>query len=335
MIPPPNCWVLTDGKPGMENQCLGLAEALGIVPTVKRIAPRFPWSVLPPGLWFAPLRAPGPGGDRLAPPWPALLIATGRQTVAPSIAIRRASRGATFTVQIQDPQVDPARFDLVASPAHDRLAGDNVIATLGALHRVTPERLAHAAARFRDRLARLPRPLVAVLVGGTNRQYRLSRAGTERLVQGLVRLSKNSGAGLAVTPSRRTGAANEAVLREGLAPVPSVIWDGEGENPYFGYLALADAIVVTADSVSMVSEACATGKPVYVFDLEGGSRKFDRFHDKLREAGITRAFEGTLAEWRYRPPDDTERVAEEVRRRMGWAGAGQDDASCVARDQGD
>ena len=152
---------------------------------------------------------------------------------------------------------------------------------------------------------------------------------------GLVRLAKTSGAGLAVTPSRRTGAANEAVLREGLAAVPSVIWDGEGENPYFGYLALADAIVVTADSVSMVSEACATGKPVYVFDLEGGSRKFKRFHDNLREAGITRAFEGTLAEWRYRPPDDTERVAREVRRRMRRAAAGQDDATCGARDQGD
>ena len=81
-------WVLTDGKPGMENQCLGLAEALGATPVIKRIAPRFPWSVLPPQFWPAPLRAPGPAGDALAPPWPDILIATGRQTVAPALAIK-------------------------------------------------------------------------------------------------------------------------------------------------------------------------------------------------------------------------------------------------------
>ena len=327
MTPPPRCWVLSDGKPGMENQCLGLAEALGIEPTIKRIAPRFPYSILPPQLWLAPLLAPGPAGDPLSEPWPELLISSGRQAVAPAIAIKRANRDATFTVQIQNPGVDPGRFDLVAVPAHDRLSGDNVIATFGALHRVTPGRLVREAARFRDRLAGLPRPLVAVLVGGTNRQYRMSQACAERLARGLVRLGADSGAGFAVTTSRRTGTANEATLREHLAPVPSVIWDGAGENPYFGYLALADAIVVTGDSVSMVSEACATGKPVYVFDLEGGSKKFDRFHDKLRDRGITRRCDGTLAEGQYQPPDDTSRVADEVRRRFGHAGLRQTDAT--------
>lgn len=301
---------MTDGKPGMENQCLGLAEALGVTPEVKRVAPRPPWRWLPPHAWFSPLSAV----DGVAPPWPELLIATGRQTVALALAIKARNR-ATFAVQIQDPVAGRGRFDLIAVPEHDNLTGANVIATLGALHRVTPQVLAAAAPRFEPMLQALPRPLVAVLLGGANKQYRLSEARARTLAEGLARLP----GGLAITPSRRTGEDAMRIIRAALGAKPAVIWDGTGENPYFGFLAHADAIVVTGDSVSMVSEACATGKPVYVFDLEGGSRKFERFHRTLRDRGITRPFDGTLAAWRYPPLDDTARVADEVRRRFALA----------------
>jgi mitochondrial fission protein ELM1 len=260
-----------------------------------------------------------------------LLIATGRQTVAPAIAVRRMSAGRTFTVQIQDPTVDPRHFDLVVVPAHDGLAGDNVVTTLGALHRVTPARLAAAADRFRDRYAGLKRPLVAVLLGGDNRQYILSDEAAGRLADGLVRLVRDSGAGIAVTPSRRTGAKALAIIGDRLrtlAPGAWDIWDGSGDNPYFAMLALADAIVVTGDSVNMVSEACAAAKPVHVFDLDGGSAKFERFHAGMRARGLTRRFEGRLERWRVEPPDDVARVVAEIRRRMRWpeAGLGQSDA---------
>lgn len=298
---------MTDGKPGMENQCLGLAEALGLAPDVRRVHPRAPWRWLPPHLWVAPLRAV----DGLTPPWPDLLIATGRQTVAPALAIK-ASSPQTFAVQIQDPVFGRGRFDLIAVPEHDGVSGSNVATTLGALHRVTPARLAEAADRFRAMLAPLPRPHVAVLLGGTNKQYRFTEERARTLATGLARLP----GGLAVTPSRRTDPAALDIIRAALAQKPAVIWDGSGENPYFGFLALADAIVATGDSVSMVSEACATGKPVYVFDLAGRSRKFERFHRALRERGFARPFDGTLADWRYTPLDDTGRVAAEVRRRF-------------------
>ena len=301
---------MTDGKPGMENQCLGLAEALGVVPEVKRVAPRPPWRWLPPHVWVNPLSAV----DGVALPWPELLIATGRQTVALALAIKARNR-ATFAVQIQDPVAGRGRFDLIAVPEHDDLTGANVIATLGALHRVTPQVLAAAAPKFIPMLEPLPRPLVAVLLGGANKQYRLSEARARTLAEGLARLP----GGLAITPSRRTGEDAMRIIRAALGAKPAVIWDGTGENPYFGFLAHADAIVVTSDSVSMVSEACATGKPVYVFDLEGGSRKFERFHRTLRDRGITRPFDGTLAAWRYPPLDDTARVAGEVRRRFALA----------------
>lgn len=311
-----SCWVVSDGRLGMENQCLGLAEALGVDPVVKRISNRFPWRYLPPQVWVSPLSAPGRSGDSLARPWPDLLIASGRQTVGLSAAVQRLGGGRSFTVQIQNPVVNPRYFGLVVAPRHDRLEGENVVETDGALHRVTPERLKREAARIRDRLAALPRPLIAVMVGGANRQYRLTPARIRKLGDGLARLVRDHGAGLVVTPSRRTGARNEAILRECLAGLPAEIWNGAGDNPIFGYLGWADAVVVTGDSVSMVSEACATGKPVYVFDLEGNSEKFDRFHHNLRDRGYTRPFRGKLEFWRYAPLDDMQRVTDEIRRRI-------------------
>ncbi len=312
----PVCWTVMEGVAGMESQCRGLAEALGLEPVVKRVFPRLPWRLLPVGCWPYPFSALGPDSDRLEPPWPEILISCGRKAVPFSLAIRRASRGRCFTVHVQDPLVDPGKFDLVAAPRHDKLSGPNVVATRGALHPVTPEKLAAAAEQFRARLAGLPRPLVAVLLGGPNGRYRLGASEMARIGARLKALARRKGAGLCVTPSRRTGAANEAILREQLEGTPALVWDGSGENPYLAFLALADYILVTANSVSMVSEACATGKPVYVIDLPGGSRRFRRFHAALAAEGCTRPFADELEQWRYEPLLDAARVAAEVRRRL-------------------
>lgn len=311
------CWVVSDGKIGMESQCLGLAEALGVRAEVKRLAPRAPWRWLPPTLWPAPLAALGPAGDRLTPPWPDLIIATGRQSVAPVVAVKRASGGRCFLVQIQRPAIDPARFDVIVAPVHDRLNGPNLIETLGAMHRVAPARLAAAATEFAPGLAHLPRPLVAVLLGGPNRVYRWSDTVLTRLAGDLARLCREQGCGLAISASRRTGAAAFDRLSQLLAGQPCVFWtEGGGPNPYFGWLALADAIVVTADSVNMVSEACSTGKPVFVVPLDGGSEKFRRFHARLAESGMTRPFAGRLERWTYSALDEPRRVAAEIAPRL-------------------
>jgi len=310
------CWVLTDGRPGNENQCLGLAEAVGLPITVKRVHPRAPWRWLPPRLCVAALRSPDSDSDSLAPPWPDLLIATGRQSVALAAAIRRKSAGKTFAVQIQSPHVPAGWFDLIVTPRHDRLDGPNVIATRGSLHRITPQVLDAAAAKFAGRLAHFPRPRVAVLIGGSNKCYTMTPAIAKTLAGQLAALAREAGAGLMITASRRTGAANERLLRAALSGDAIDFWDGRGDNPYFAYLALADAIIVTCDSVNMVSEACATGKPVHVVMLEGGNAKFQRFHDALMRDGVTRPFAGRLETWDYTPFNDTLEVAGTIRRAL-------------------
>ncbi|HUK59583.1 MAG TPA: mitochondrial fission ELM1 family protein [Stellaceae bacterium] len=311
----PSVWAIHDGKIGMASQVLGLAEAIGWPFIEKRLSIRAPWRHLVPALWFQPLAAAGLDGDRLEPPWPDLAIACGRNAVAPALAVKRASGGRTFWVQIQDPRYARNCVDLVVAPSHDPVRGDNVVTTLGAVHRVTPARLAEGARRFAPLLANLPRPLVAVLIGGDNRVYRLTRERFSTLAAELAALAA-AGMGLAITPSRRTSPAALAELTARLQGLPAFIWDGSGENPYFGMLGLADAIVVTADSVNMVSEAAATGRPVHVVPLEGGSRKFARFHRAMEEAGITRPFRGRIETWTYRPPDEAGRAAGLIRDRL-------------------
>lgn len=311
----PRCWVLTDGRAALRNQCLGLAEAAGLAPEAKTIRPCAPWRRLPAFLWPGPFATAGPGSDPLAPPWPDVVIAGGHAMAPLALAVHRASGGASFTVQVENPGMNPARFDLVVPPLHDGLAGPNVVPTRAAMHRITPERLAEAALEWGPRLGHVPRPLVAVLVGGPNRRYRMTDAVVEGLVEGLVRVA-GAGMGIVLTASRRTPRAAVARLRERLGG-KAEIWDGAGANPYLGYLALADHLVVTGDSVQMVSEAAATGRPVHVVALEGAGGKFDRFHRLLAEAGVTRPFapapDGRLATWTYAPLGDTARVARLLR----------------------
>jgi uncharacterized protein len=311
----PSIWALHDGKPGMASQALGLAEALSWHVTEKRLSVRAPWRHLTPQLWLAPLAALGQGGDNLTPPWPDLLIGCGRNTVAPALAVKRLSRGRTFWVQIQDPHFAHDRIDLLVAPEHDSVAGANVLRTLGAVHRVTPERLAVAAARFAPLFRALPRPLISVLLGGDNRAYRMTHADFASFAGQLADLSER-GMGLAITPSRRSDPESVALLRRRLEGRPAFIWDNGGDNPYFGLLGAADAVIVTADSVSMVSEAAATGKPVHIVELGAGSAKHARFHEAMRAAGITRPFTGAIERWRYEPPGDTARAADEIRRRF-------------------
>ena len=314
------CWVVTTGVAGMENQCLGLAHALGLQPLVKRIKLRSPWRQLSPFLRSGLRFAFSAKGDPIGPPWPDLIIASGRAGAAANLYARQESgKGGspkTFTVQIQNPMIDPSRFDLLATPRHDGLLGDNVVTTRGALHRVTPALLVEEKEAFKSQFAHLPTPRIAVLIGGANAVYNFTPQDMTRLAAQLVALAKSTGGSLMITTSRRTGEANTAHLREAIKGVPHVLWTGEGANPYYGMLGWADSILVTADSVNMTSEACATGKPVHVIPLMGGSEKFRRFHQALRDDGLTRPFKGKLEHWLYPPLRDVELVAARIREKM-------------------
>ena len=130
ILPISSCWIVTEGLIGLQNQAIGLAQALGLAYVLKEVKkPRGLWQLL------------SPGRHDFTSPWPDLLISCGRQSVAASVAVRRASANKTFTVHIQDPRIDPKNFDVVIVPAHDKLHGDNVFVTQGAIHHVSREKL--------------------------------------------------------------------------------------------------------------------------------------------------------------------------------------------------
>jgi mitochondrial fission protein ELM1 len=306
----PLIWVLHDGKPGMASQAVGLAEATGFPFVEKRLTVRFPWTRLPPKLWLSPLTATA--DPVLSPPWPDLVIGCGRNTAMPALAIRRASGGRTLAAQVQDPGVGHDEFDFFVVPQHDRLRGSRVFVTRGAVHRVTEARLSAESARF-PALAAMPGPILTVLIGGANKTFRLTLRRLGEIADGLRTTLRSRGGSALVTPSRRTEAPGIALLRDTLSDVSAVVWDGSGENPYFAFLARADAFLVTADSVSMISEAAATGKPIHILDLDGGNAKFARFHAAMQAAGITRPFAGRIESWSYPIPDDTARAGAALR----------------------
>lgn len=306
---PASCWILTDGKAGDIAQCAGIAEALSIPYEQRTVAPRRPFSWFLPFGPIDPREASTAEGSPLAPPFPDLVIASGRRAVGYLKHLKRASKGRIFTVCLKDPRTGPSAADLIWVPEHDRLRGTNVIVTPTAPHRFAAERLKTMREDALPEIDRLPAPHVAVLVGGDSRHHRFTRNDVEIFASGLRTLAERTGGSLLITSSRRTPGRLIQALADLAASGPHLLWDGRGPNPLSTYLAKADAIVATADSTNMIGEAAATGRPIHIFRPSGGHRKIDRFLDTLSSQAVVAPFPGPLKTTTYEPLDATPAIA--------------------------
>ncbi len=319
---------MSDGRAGIANQALGLAEAVSRQrPSrieIKHVAWKGRIGRLPALLNLFPLRGLEPESG-IAPPWPDLWIAAGRATLPLSIRLRRWSAGRAFVVQIQDPRLPPSMFDVVVPPKHDRVEGPNVLSITGSPHRVTPERLQAEYAPFADLLDPLPRPRVAVLIGGKSKAFNLSVERAAAIAHEIQLPLEQEGGSLMLSFSRRTPEPAKALLTARLSHTPGVIWNGEGPNPYFAFLCAADYILVTEDSANMAAEAASTGKPVFIVRMEGGSVKFRALHEDLERQGAARPFGGAFHGFTYPPLRETDRAAAEILARMDARAADRGD----------
>ena len=310
-------WLITDGKIGMDVQVRGVADALGLAAEMKHVTPTGLHKFLSP--WLLPSKREKIGaGGLLSPPWPDLVLATGRLSIPYLRAIRRAAGDGCYTVILQDPKTGASTADLIWVPTHDRLRGANVITTPTAPHSFTSERLTALRAVTNTAIAQLPQPRFGVILGGSTSDYPYSDACNHRLAASLTAIA-SLGASFLITPSRRTHPALLAAVDAATASSPRLLWDGSGSNPYADFLAHADRFIVTADSVNMTSEAAATGRPVHVFMPAGGTPKFERFHAALRQCGATRVLPDTLTaldDWTYTPLDAGKTIAAEIARRF-------------------
>jgi mitochondrial fission protein ELM1 len=284
----PNIWVLTDGRAGHDHQALGVADALGWPFAIRRIAygplARLPNLLL--GRSTRGLCAQTRSG--LAAPWPDLVIAAGRRTAPPARWLKRRNP-STFLVQLMWP--GSARdLDLIAVPEHDRVADrPGMIRTLGTPNRVTPARLAAAAARLAPHLEGLPRPRIACLVGGPRRRMPFTPRDAAALARRASWLARSQRGSLLVATSRRTGSACEDALARSLEAPHLLHRFGGGDDLYLAILGSADAVVVTADSASMCSEACGSGRPVFLDRAQNaGPSKLGGLHRRLEQLGYLR-----------------------------------------------
>jgi len=268
--PPPRVWAVMCYRAGENSQIRALADALGWPYEEKRLHYRW-WGYLA-DVWRGTKLL---GIDRrrsspLQPPWPDLIVSAAMRNEPVCRWIRRQSGGRARYVHLGKPWAAVASFDLVITvPEYPVPSRPNVLRNSFSLHRVNDDRLADEARTWAPRLNHLPRPYVAVLMGGYSGRYALDREKAERLAREASALAREGGGSLLITTSSRTArAAVEALERAIDVPYQLYRWRPDApDNPYFGYLALADAIIVTCESATMLAEACATRKPVYMFDL--------------------------------------------------------------------
>ncbi|MEM9706588.1 MAG: mitochondrial fission ELM1 family protein [Pseudomonadota bacterium] len=332
----PVCWVVTDGRAGIKTQALGLAEALARLRPLdivdKRISIRAPFRSLPRVFWGNPFSRLDADGALLRAPYPDLWIGCGRLSVPLSMAMRRRAP-ATFTVQLQAPRAPLDRFDLVISPAHDHVRGGNVIETLGALNRLTDAALDAQGKRLAPELTHIPSPRIAVLVGGPVKGAKLDAHSADSVIDALTTLA-SAGFGLLITPSRRTPVTLKEKLDQfAAAQASAFLWRGQPiaglDNPYQALLGLSDLVLVTSDSVNMVSEAASTGKSLLLLKWPA-PKKFDAFYNALMERGLAQWFSPPYAVDAFKaatganpdPLNETRRVAQLVLDRWDGRKAG-------------
>ncbi|PHR94264.1 MAG: hypothetical protein COA69_01320 [Robiginitomaculum sp.] len=322
---PTPCWVISDGRRGIENQVLGLAEAVSrlhpcdIRTQIIKTSETF--TALPPNLQFILKPQPGDYGlpHPLTPP-PRLAIGCGRQAIAPLRTLKKTYGPDIFTVYVQAPRINPKRFDLVIVPTHDRVRAKNIVTMTGSPNRITPDRLRTEMKPFLARLKTLPAPRVTVLIGGDSKTHILDKTIHAQHLDAIHTLLGQH-MSLLITSSRRTPdwvKADYQALSDSHKRV--WFWNGVGENPYFAFLGSANAILVTEDSTNMLTEACATGKPVFTLPMSGKPGKFAKLYTELSQRCHVSPFMGSIDATAYDPLDETARIANIVLERLEHMG---------------
>lgn len=307
-------WTLTDGKAGDRAQTEGLAarlaELYGWSWEPRQVAPRNPWAWFMPWGLCDPIENPLSPLSPLRPPFPDVVLATGRRTVSYARALQRVTQKRCFVAFLKDPRVSLSTFPFVWMPEHDspkRMSYKGLMTTLTGAHVLSQSLLNERRQRTHAALDQLHYPRVAVLIGGPNAQYSYGGVEEARLMAALETLLEQ-GASLMVTCSRRTPPSLRSRI-DALHHARVYVWDGVSSNPYVDFVAKADAFFVTADSANMLSEVLAAGRGVMLYLPHGKPGKFSLLYDGLIAAGLMREFVGDLEVFATSPVDSTPLIA--------------------------
>jgi mitochondrial fission protein ELM1 len=312
----PLTWIITDnGKTGTENQALGLANALNLQADVFSVAARPILSWIPRRHWRS-WCVSLVKGQLLCKPWPKILITAGRVATGLGASLKRSLGSDIFHIALMNPRLPECDFDVIISPAHDGLHGPRVVETRLSIHNLSPQLLIQEAARFEKNLPSLPVPRLGVLLGGSTRSFFFSTQFAQKLAEDLKKIAQSHKVTPYIIPSRRTPPAAIKVIAQHLRGVPHYVWDGTGDNPYLGILGLSDYLMVTGDSVQMLSEAADSATPLYVYPLPYTPDRLKTFHTYLFNKAIARPFTDTLEHWARKPQNDHPALIENLKVRL-------------------
>ncbi len=303
--------LLTQGMHGMLSQVEGLAKALKLNFKHQNIKLKPFWNLIPPKLT--------PISENLLTEKfvcdSKIIISCGRKSVISSIALKKRLGNQIFNIHIQDPKVSFKHFDLIISPEHDGVKGDNVLTTRGSIHYLTKREILENSKYLQ--LDRKKKQIVTFVIGGPNKYYSYSDEQIHYLFNKVKTIFTPDKFKIVVIPSYRTP---EEVIKKAYNTfsVNHYVVKKIDKKAYLSSLAIADYIIVTCDSTSMISEAAVTGKPVYMAMMKPkrGIRRFQSFYSQFKSLGIAKELTDTIDNWSYDKLDEVNRIAPLIKDKM-------------------
>ena len=305
--------LLTQGMHGMISQVEGLAKALDIDFTHHTVELNKFWKMVPPKI--TPIsqnvykKIDNENFD--------VIISCGRKSVIPSIHLKNNSNKKVFNIHIQDPKVDLKHFDFIVAPEHDSIKGQNVISTKGAIHYLTENEIKENKDYLNSFIKKDKRIIWTLIMGGPTKYYDYSTKNIKEIFTTLSKLSKEHNFQLVIIPSMRTPTNIIQYANDYFGDDHTVIMDVD-KKAYLSALAIAQNIIVTCDSSSMISEAALTGKPIYVASIlpKKNDKRFQKFRNLFRELNIIKNLGEEIKDWNYEKLDETNRVANIIKQKI-------------------
>ena len=303
--------LLTEGMHGMVSQVEGLSRALNLSFTHQTVELKPFWNLIPPKLT--------PVSENLLKNKiifnSRVIISCGRKSVVPSIALKKKYKNDVFNIHVQDPKVSLKNFDLVLCPEHDDLKGDNVLNTRGAIHYLSKKEIDKHSKYLK--IDKENKKIVSFILGGPNKYYDYSDKQVNLIFNKIKTTFAPDKYKLIVIPSYRTP---QEIIKKAFNTFSydNLVIKKIDKKAYLSSLSLADIVVVTCDSTSMISESAATGKPIYVAHMQStrNNYRFEKFYKQFRELGIIRDLGNSIDTWSYNQLDEANRLAPTIKERM-------------------
>ena len=309
-----NCWIISDNIIGHENQSISLADKLNLKYKIKKIKRLnfFQRNFL---IFFPSILL----DKNIYPPYPKVIISCGKNTAYTANLLKKKLKEKIISIFIQKPPINVKKFNLVIAPKHDECFGENVIRTNGALTKINKNYIKKIKNKRRIPLILKKKNLV-VLIGGNSRHHKITTGTLKKIKNKLLITSKKYKYKILILFSRRTGKYNENYFRTNLTNKKFVFISPNSKKiNYLEAISFAKAIIVSSDSVSMISEACSTGKAVYLLNIPTKSRKFNLFIKNLINLKLIKFFNGMVSlKSTTNALNDTENIVKEIKKKLNF-----------------